>query len=144
MRAEKEGLKSLVGGGQAKTVKALQRWTYQCSKRKQKECASFFKGPFQACQTAAWEQEWKAWNYQHSKERDSDPVRNVALGTPGHVLQSAPLTVEFNTMPPSSVQSGKSWRKQGPHQHQTWIYSQNPLWNCSKVLEMLWYLMRTA
>ncbi|XP_077382825.1 5-azacytidine-induced protein 2 isoform X1 [Festucalex cinctus] len=121
------------------------------SQRKQKERASFFKDPFKHARQLLEEKKsgkletTREQMEQHVKRQYSDLLRNVPLGTPGYVPQPAPPTTEFNIMPPKlsevrqAVKKARSSSAPGPNGMPYKLYK-----NCPKVLELLWYLMRTA
>ncbi|KAK0156469.1 hypothetical protein N1851_000237 [Merluccius polli] len=150
--AEKEGLKALWEEVR-KRLAELRRAERirKHSKRKQKERASFFKNPFRHARKLLEEKKsgkletTREQLEQHVKEPYSDPQRSVPLGTPGYVPRPALPTAEFNIMPPKLsevkqvVKKARSSSAPGPNGVPYKFYK-----NCPKVLELLWYLMRTA
>lgn len=121
------------------------------SNRKQKERASFFKDPFKHARQLLEEKKsgkletTREQMEQHVKRQCSDPLRNVPLGIPGYVPRPAPPTTEFNIKPPKLsevkevVKKARSSSAPGPNGVPYKLYKNSP-----KVLELLWYLMRTA
>ncbi|KAL0188639.1 hypothetical protein M9458_015738, partial [Cirrhinus mrigala] len=149
--AEREGLKvlweevrkRLAGLRRAERIRKR-------SQRKQKERANFFKDPFKYARQLLEEKKSGKLEItrekleQHVKEQYSDPQRSVPLGTPGYVPQPAKPTAEFNIMPPKLSEVRQVVEKArssapGPNGVPYKLYK-----NCPKVLELLWYLMRTA
>ncbi|XP_063049927.1 NACHT, LRR and PYD domains-containing protein 3-like [Engraulis encrasicolus] len=151
-QAEKEGLKALweevrkrlAGLRRAERIRKRNR-------RKEKERASFFKDPFKHARQLLEEKKTgklettREQLEQHVREQYSDPQRSVPLGAPGYVPQPAQPTAEFNIMPlklskvRQVVEKARSSLAPGPNGVPYKLYK-----NCPKVLELLWYLMRTA
>ncbi len=150
--ADKEGLKALWEEVR-KRLARLRR--AECirkrGKRKQKERASFFKDPFKHARQLLEEKKSSKLEItreqleQHVKGQYSDLQRNVPLGTPGYVPRPALPTAEFNITPPKLskvrqvVKKARFASAPGPNGVPYKLYK-----NCPKVLELLWYLMRTA
>lgn len=104
--AEKEGLKALWEEVRQRLSRLRRAERIcKCSKRKQKERASFFKDPFKHARQLLEEKSGKLKTNrgqleQNVREQYSDPLRNVPLGTSGYVLKPAHPTAAFNIMPP--------------------------------------------
>ena len=121
------------------------------SNQKQKERASFFKDPFKQVRQLLEEKKsgrletTREQMEKHVKRQYSDPLRNVSLGTPGYVPRPAPPTTELNIKPPKLskvkqvMKKARSSSAPGPNGVPYKLYKNSP-----KVLELLWYLMRTA
>lgn len=150
-QAEKEGLKAL--WEEVRKRLAMLRRAERIrkrSKRKQKERDSFFKDPFKHARQLLEEKKTgklettREQLEQHVREQCSDPQRSFPLGTPGYVPRPAQPTAEFNIMPPKLsevrqvVEKARSSSAPGPNGVPYKLYK-----NCPKVLELLWYLMRT-
>ena len=151
-QAEKEGLKAL--WGEVRQRLALLRRAERIRKRrnrKEKERANFFKDPFKHARQLLEEKKSGKLEItneqleQHVRKQYSDPARNVPLGTPGYVPRPTPPTSKFNIMPPKLsevrhvVEKARSSSAPGPNGVPYKLYK-----NCPKVLELLWYLMRTV
>ena len=149
---EREGLKVLweeVRGRLTKLRRAER--IRKRNKRRQKERADFFKNPFKHARQLLEEKKsgkleiTREQMEQHAIRQCSDPSREIPLGTPGYVPQPAPPKAEFNIMPPKlsevrqAVKKARSSSAPGPNGVPYKLYK-----NCPKVLEMLWYLMRTV